>query len=174
MMPRVILFTLLGFLVASVESAALSAFGFDNIALHLVLGLVIYLAVHAGGFEGALGAALVGYALDLFGGTPTGLSVFLCVALFLGVRLVAQTVDVNPVVLVFVAAASEVFHGAGALVLLGLTGSLRTLDLGASASIIAAQSVIAGVVVLPMYALAGWADRRLGSDRSLDRQVWIG
>jgi rod shape-determining protein MreD len=77
----------------------------------LLACLVVHLGLHAGNVEGSVGAAGVGYVLDLLAGGPKGLMTFLAVLLFVLVRGVAAAVDVRG------RAAFALLSGAGALAL---------------------------------------------------------
>ena len=61
----------------------------------LPMACVVYLAIHAGNVEGSVGAAGIGYVLDLSTGTTKGLLTFLAVLVFLLVRGVNAAVDVR-------------------------------------------------------------------------------
>ena len=164
MIRRVLVFAALGVVLAALETALLAALGIHAVALHLFLGLVVYLAVHAGGIDGALGAAAVGYAWDAFAGTPTGLSVVLCVALFLGIRIASQALDAAGPVLSVLGAAAQLGYGLGAVALLALGGQLGDAHFGRILGTLGWEVLLALVVVPAVCALAGFVDRRLGGE----------
>lgn len=103
---------------AALPLAALLALILETTVLHhvpglpvvpdFVLVLVVYLAMHHQGVRGALGAFVLGYALDTFSGTVFGLNAFAMMCVYLGVCLVARMLwtegGVPAMAVVFVAA----------------------------------------------------------------------
>lgn len=86
---------LFALLVAALQGALLRWAGGGSISLMLPIACVVYLAIHAGNVEGSVGAAGIGYVLDLSTGTTKGLLTFLAVLVFLLVRGVNAAVDVR-------------------------------------------------------------------------------
>ena len=82
-------------LVAALQAAILRWVGGGWFSLVLPIASVVYLGLHGGNVDGSVGAAGVGYVLDLFAATPKGLLTFLAVLLFLVVRAVSAAVDVR-------------------------------------------------------------------------------
>lgn len=82
-------------LVAALQAALLRWVGGGSISLLLVVPSIVYLGLHAGNVDGAVGAAGVGYLLDLLTGSQKGLMTFLAVLLFVLVRAVSGAVDVR-------------------------------------------------------------------------------
>lgn len=82
-------------LLASVQAAVLHHLGGGAISLSLPLPVVIYLGLSAGNVDGAVGAAAVGYVLDLVAGGPKGLMTSLSVALFLTSRLAGAALSIH-------------------------------------------------------------------------------
>jgi len=82
-------------LLASLQAALLRWVGGGVFSLSLALPVVVYLALHGGNVDGALGAAAVGYILDLLAGGPKGLMTFLAVALFLASRLAVAALSIH-------------------------------------------------------------------------------
>ncbi len=82
-------------LTVAVQAALLRFFGGGAVSVSLPLAIVVYLGLHAGNEDGAVGAAAVGYVLDLMAGGPKGLMTFLAVALFLASRLAAAGLAVQ-------------------------------------------------------------------------------
>jgi rod shape-determining protein MreD len=103
-------------LLAALQAALLRWFGGGTFAVSLLAICVVWAGLHGGNVDGSIAAFGVGYVLDLMVGTPKGLMAFLCVALFLAVRLVSAAVDLR---------------GHAALALLSGLGSLF-LSVGAS------------------------------------------
>src|SRR5262245_10570409 len=85
-----------------------------------VLVLVVYLGMYQHGVRGVTGAFVLGYTLDTFSGTVFGLNACAMVIVYLGVYLVARTLQteggVPAMAVVFVAAL-----GRGAALALGAT-----------------------------------------------------
>src|SRR5919202_958670 len=81
--------------LASAQAALLRWFGGGAVSLALALPIVVYLGLHAGNVDGAVGAAAVGYVVDLMSGGPKGLMTFLAVALFLYSRLAGAALAVQ-------------------------------------------------------------------------------
>lgn len=173
MIRRVLGFGLLAVGLTAVETALLHALGVSSLALHLGLGLVLYLAASADGVEGTAGAALVGWAWDLYSGMPPGLGTFLSVFLFVGARALSQAVDFSGPVLLVLGAAAEATFSVGVLALLGLAGALGPVHLGAVLGPLAWQVVLAALFVPPVYALARRVDRWLGVEASDAGEVWL-
>jgi rod shape-determining protein MreD len=118
---RALLFFAVALLLAALQAAILRWVGGGVIPLALPLLLVVYLGMHAATVEGAVGAALVGYVVDLVAGGPKGLMTSLAVALFLFSRLVASSVDLHGRVGFALLSALGIFlHGAGALGVISL------------------------------------------------------
>ncbi|HYD43008.1 MAG TPA: hypothetical protein VEB43_19405 [Anaeromyxobacter sp.] len=86
---------LFALLVAALQSAFLRWVGGGSFSLMLPIACVVYLAIHAGNVDGSVGAAGIGYVLDLCTGTTKGLLTFLAVLVFLLVRGVNAAVDVR-------------------------------------------------------------------------------
>jgi rod shape-determining protein MreD len=85
----------LALVVAALQTALLRYFGGGAVSLALALPIVVYLGLHAGNVDGAVGAAAVGYVVDLMTGGPKGLMTFLAVALFLCSRLAGAALSVQ-------------------------------------------------------------------------------
>jgi rod shape-determining protein MreD len=81
--------------LASAQAALLRWFGGGAVSIALALPVVVYLGLHAGNVDGAVGAAAVGYVVDLMYGGPKGLMTFLAVALFLYSRLAGAALAVQ-------------------------------------------------------------------------------
>ena len=86
---------LFALVLASAQAALLRWFGGGAVSLALALPVVVYLGLHAGNVDGAVGAAAVGYVVDLMSGGPKGLMTFLAVALFLFSRLAGGALAVQ-------------------------------------------------------------------------------
>jgi hypothetical protein len=86
---------LVALLLSALQAALLRWVGGGAFSLLLPAACVVYLAIHAGNVDGSVGAAGVGYVMDLTTGTTKGLMTFLAVAAFLVVRVVQSSVDVR-------------------------------------------------------------------------------
>lgn len=85
----------LALVLVSLQAALLRYLGGGSVSVAVALPIVVYLGLHAGNVEGAVGAAAVGYVVDLAAGGPKGLMTFLGVALFLFSRLVGAALSVQ-------------------------------------------------------------------------------
>jgi rod shape-determining protein MreD len=117
----------------------------------LVLPLIVFMGVHEYSIARGAGLAFVlGYALDLFAGSPVGLFTFVSTTIFVlsraaGVRLAAQTV-LTQLALAFVFALIE---GATVLVLLAIFGKNPYSPLALLALVVphaAATAVVSPIV----------------------------
>jgi hypothetical protein len=86
---------LFALLLAALQAALLRWIGGGVVSLMLPVACVAYLAVQAGNVEGSVGAAGIGYVLDVTMGGPKGLMTFLAMVVFLLVRAVHAAVDVR-------------------------------------------------------------------------------
>lgn len=85
----------LALLLAALQAALLRQLGGGAFVVCLLAPALVHLALTAGIADGAVGAAGVGYVLDLTAGTPKGLMTFLAVAVFVTARLVGAGVEVR-------------------------------------------------------------------------------
>jgi rod shape-determining protein MreD len=92
---RPLLHILFALFLSAVQAAVLRWVGGGSFSLMLPAACVVYLAIHAGNVEGSVGAAGVGYVLDLGTGTTQGLMTFLAVVTFVMVRALNAAVDVR-------------------------------------------------------------------------------
>jgi hypothetical protein len=81
--------------LAGLQAALLRWAGGGAFSMALLAACVVYLGLHGGDVDGSVGAAGVGYVMDLVLGTPKGLMTFLAVAVFLGARAAGASVDVR-------------------------------------------------------------------------------
>ena len=86
---------LFALVLSAIQAAVLRWIGGGAFSLMLPAACVVYLAIHAGNVEGSVGAAGVGYVLDLTTGATKGLMTFLAVVAFVMVRAVNAAVDVR-------------------------------------------------------------------------------
>jgi len=137
------------FLLA-LETALLRSFGLSVARADVGVAAVLFLALRSPTLEGAFGAAMVGYFVDVLSGQPSGLYVFAAVLTFLLARLVAPFVEARSA-LAFAAlvAPIDALHNLTVLGLLSLAGT------GASrAAMLGAIPATAGLTAL--VALAVW------------------
>jgi len=85
----------LALLLAALQAAALRHLGGGALTVCLLAPCLVHLALTASNVDGAVGAAGVGYVLDVTCGTPKGLMTFSAVAVFLAARLVGAALDVR-------------------------------------------------------------------------------
>ena len=85
----------LALLLAGLQAALTRHLGGGAFTVCLLAPVLVHLALTAANVDGAVGAAAVGYVLDLLSGTPKGLMTFLSVAAFLVVRFTGAAVDVR-------------------------------------------------------------------------------
>jgi hypothetical protein len=90
-----VLHILFALALSAFQAAVLRWIGGGAFSLMLPVACVVYLAIHAGNVEGSVGAAGVGYVLDLTTGATKGLMTFLAVVTFVMVRAVNAAVDVR-------------------------------------------------------------------------------
>jgi hypothetical protein len=81
--------------IAAVQAGLLRWVGGGTFSVALVAACIVYLGLHGGNVDGAVGATGIGYVLDLMAGTPKGLMTFLAVLLFVVVRAASAAVDVR-------------------------------------------------------------------------------
>ncbi len=106
-------------LLAGAQAAFLRVVGGGAFSLALLAPCVVYLGLHGGNVDGAVGAAGIGYVLDLVSGTPKGLMTFLSVLLFLVARASGAAVDMRGKGAFGVASAvGALFLSLGAMILL--------------------------------------------------------
>ncbi len=86
---------LFALVLVALQSAVLRWVGGGGFSLLLPIACVVYLAIHGGNVDGSVGAAGVGYVLDLSSGGTKGLMTFLCVVVFLLTRAANAAVDVR-------------------------------------------------------------------------------
>ena len=97
--------------VTAVQAAVLQHFGGGSWPVALAVPCVVFLALHAGNIDGPLGAAAIGWFMDLWAGGHRGQLTFLAVLLFVAGRVVATGLR-NP----DFAAYARAFGGYGATV----------------------------------------------------------
>ncbi len=90
-----LLHILFALFLSALQAAILRGVGGGSFSLMLPVACVVYLAIHAGNVEGSVGAAGIGYILDLGTGSTKGLMTFLAVVTFLSTRAVNAAVDVR-------------------------------------------------------------------------------
>jgi hypothetical protein len=86
---------LFALILVAVQAALLRYVGGGAVTISLALPCVVYLGLHGGNTDGALGSAGIGYILDLTSGGPKGLMTFLAVVLFVACRVVGAGVEIR-------------------------------------------------------------------------------
>lgn len=92
---RPLVLFLLAVVLAGLQAALTRHLGGGAVTACLLAPVIVHLALSAANVDGAVGAAAVGYVLDLASGTPKGLMTFLAVAIFLVLRFTGTAVDVR-------------------------------------------------------------------------------
>jgi hypothetical protein len=92
---RPLLYSAVALALAALQAALLRQLGGGAVTVCLLAPLLVHLALGAGNVDGVVGAAGVGYVLDLVTGTPKGLLTSLAVAAFLAARLTGAAVHVR-------------------------------------------------------------------------------
>jgi rod shape-determining protein MreD len=147
-------------LLAAVQSALLHVLGGGAFSVSLLAACVVYLGLHAGNVEGAVGAAGIGLVQDAMLATPAGLFTSLAVALFLVTRAVAAAVDVRS------RPAFAVLSGAGALFL--SAGGAMLLHWAVSPEV-APRAAIIPRMLLEAVLTGALSPLVLGGMRAIDR-----
>jgi cell shape-determining protein MreD len=111
-------------LLAGLQAAFLRWVGGGAFSLSLLAACVVYLGLHGGVVDGSVGAAGIGYVLDLMTGSPKGLMTFLAVLLFVLVRATSAAVDVRSKFgFAALSGVGALVLSLGALLLLGYTAA---------------------------------------------------
>jgi rod shape-determining protein MreD len=92
---KAVLHALLALLLAGLQAALLRHLGGGSFTMVLPAVLLVHLALTAGLLEGAVGAAGVGYVLDVTAGDTKGLLTALAVACFTLTRVIGAAVHVR-------------------------------------------------------------------------------
>ncbi|MGC4117845.1 MAG: hypothetical protein QM765_25485 [Myxococcales bacterium] len=90
---KLVTLLLASLLFLALECAVLRPLGLSVARPDIGVAAVLFFALRCHGLEGALGAAAVGYFVDVLSGSPSGLYVFAAVFTFLISRLVAPFVE---------------------------------------------------------------------------------
>ncbi len=113
-------------LLCGVQTALMRHVGGGTFSLALALPVVVYLGLQGGNVDGAVGAAAVGYVVDLMAGGPKGLMTFLAVALFLFSRMVGAALSVQGMLgFALLSGAGTFLYGMGAF---GLTRIVSPIE----------------------------------------------
>ena len=95
---KLVSYLLASLLLLSMEVALLRPLGLSVARPDVGVAAVLFLALRSHGLEGAMGAAAVGYFVDVLSGQPSGLYVFAAVLTFLVSRLIAPFVEAKSAV----------------------------------------------------------------------------
>ncbi len=138
---------LFALLVAAAQAAFLRWVGGGSFSLSLLAGCVVYLSLQGGNVDGCVGAAGIGYVLDLMTGSPKGLMSFLAVLLFVVLRSVSATVDVRGrAAFGLLSGAGALFLSVGALVLTRITAPPEAVPGAALLPRMLLEAVLTGVL----------------------------
>lgn len=160
---KLVRFLLLVWALLLVESVLVRVFGWSVTRVDVTVTAVVFLALRAATFEGALASFACGYLLDVMGGQPTGLYLFLAMLTFLVARVFGSLVDVrSPLSFALFSAAADFGHGLTAAFLTWLTAR----EGRSSSAMVAAlpmQALVTGAAAWVLYPLFRKLD--IGSDR---------
>lgn len=155
---KVIAVAALAYVLIALQGVVERYVGGGWLPLALALPCVVALGQNAGNVEGAVGAAAVGYLMDLAAGGPKGLCTFLAVLLFLAVRVLAASVDVRSLVSqMLVSALGTAFFGMGALVLIRMVAPPEAAPGGALFGRVLVEALLTGLASPPVL----WAMKRI-------------
>ncbi len=159
-----VLHVLLALLLSSLQAALLHQLG-AGFSLAPVLPCVVYLGLRSGIVDGAVGAAAVGYVLDILAGGPKGLMTFLSVLLFLFSRLVGASLDIRGRL------GFALLSGTGTF-LFGLGAWLLTRYVSTAAAAPGARllwrMLVEAILTAALAPLVGWLMQRI--DRLVERE----
>ena len=168
---RPVIAFVLALVLVSVQAAVLRFAGGGAVSLALALPIVVYLGLEAGSVDGVVGAAAVGYVLDLSSGGPKGLLTFLAVMLFLVSRAVGGSLSVQgKTAFAILSAAGAFLVGVGALGLIGLVATDEAAPTLALVRRVGVEALLTGL----FSPFVRWAMRRL--DKLLVREeptIWL-
>lgn len=146
-----------------VESVVVRTLGWSVTRIDLTVAAVVFFALRAATLEGALASFACGYLLDVMGGQPTGLYLFLAMLTFLVARVFGSLVEVrSSVSFALFTVAADFGHGLTAAFLTWLTAR----EGRSSSAMVAAlpmQALVTGLAALMLYPLFKKFDT--GSDR---------
>ena len=154
------------FLIA-LQAALLRYIGGGVFHLVLALPCVIYLGLYASNIEGAIGAVLIGYFMDLSSGGPKGMMAFLAVLLFVIGRMVGTALHIRDRgAVVFLSSILIFSFGLEALI---LTRLISPPEVAPSVSLIPrvlVESVLTGLLSPAIFKLMTWIDRSFTKEDS--------
>lgn len=134
-------------LLAGVQAAFLRWVGGGAFSLSLLAVCIVYLGLYGGIVDGAVGAAGVGYVLDVVSGSPKGLMTFLAVLLFVLARATNAAVDVRSRAgFAALSAVGALVLSLGALLLLGYTGAPEAAPGPVLASRVVVEALLTGAL----------------------------
>lgn len=156
---KIALMTAFALALLALQAALLAHVGGGLFSLALGVPCVLFLSLQAANnVEGAVGAALVGYLMDLMNGGPKGLMTFLAVLLFLVARFVGAAIDVRSrVAVAFLTAVMTAAHELGALLLTRLVSSPESAPGFRLLGRIAVEAILTGACAPLVF----WGLRRI-------------
>jgi len=172
-MKRVLLISLLGLVLLSLESGFLAATGIRFFGGALMIGLLLHLGVRAGAIDGAVAACAIGCLWDCFAGTPPGLSMVSALAVFLFVRFATQAVDAVPGVVVLLAVIAQGIRFVTVSLLIWASPSESAGDWLGFFLAFGAETLVAAMLAPPVYSLARALDRFFCGDASEAGELWL-
>lgn len=144
---RTLAFVGVGLLLAAVQAVLLRRLGGGSVPLQLLAPCLAWLALEAENVEGIVAAAGIGWVLDAFAGTPTGLFVFLGVFTFLVGRGAGMAVDLRGRAgFAVLAAAACLLLSVGAVLLQRWAGAGEAAPGGALVGRMIGEAVLTGLL----------------------------
>jgi hypothetical protein len=143
----------LSLVLLALESVLVKYLGLTLARIDVTVAIVAFLSLRAGLLEGASGAFVVGYLLDLMSGRPTGLYTFLAVLTFLLGRAARSLVEVRgPGGFALYAMGMDAVHGLLALLVTWLTS--KTLGVAVlSPAGLPLEVILTGAAAFCLYPL---------------------
>jgi hypothetical protein len=136
----------------ALEGALLVPLGLSVSRVDVGVSFLVFFALRLNTLEGALGAAAVGYFMDVLGGQPSGLAVFAAVLTFLVARLTAPFVEAkSALAFAAVCAPLDAFYNltAWALCLVGTPPGQSRSAMLRSVPLTAALTALAALLLWP-------------------------
>jgi len=145
--------------LCGLQTALLLYLGGGSFSLALALPVVVYLGLKGGNVDGAVGAAAVGYVVDLMAGGPKGLMTFLAVALFLFSRLAGTALSVRGKLgFALLSGTGTFLYGLGAFALTRIVSPPEAAPGWRLLGRVAVEAVLTGVLAPLVLLLMRWID----------------
>jgi hypothetical protein len=156
---RPVLAFAIGLLLCGLQTALLLHLGGGSVSLALALPVVVYLGLHGGNVDGAVGAAAVGYVVDLMAGGPKGLMTFLAVSLFLFSRLAATALSVRGKLgFALLSGTGTFLYGLGAFALTRIVSPIEAAPGWRLLARMGVEAILTGALAPLVLVLMKWID----------------